>query len=52
MSGADGALQLRFLQTLNAIAAENNSTIVFPLPIELMRGIMGRTDSSGNSEEA
>ncbi len=49
MSGADGALQLRFLQTLNAIAAENNSTIVFPLPIELMRGIMGVTDSSGVS---
>lgn len=49
MSGADGALQLRFLQTLNAIAAENNSTIVFPLPIELMRGIIGITDTSGVS---
>ena len=29
------ALQLRYLQTLSAIAAEKNSTIIFPLPIEL-----------------
>lgn len=31
------ALQLRFLQTLTEVAAENNSTIVFPLPIDLVR---------------
>lgn len=31
------ALQLRFLQTLTEVAAENNSTIVFPLPIDLLR---------------
>ncbi|HIE44368.1 MAG TPA: slipin family protein [Candidatus Omnitrophica bacterium] len=30
------ALQLRFLQTLSEIAAEHNSTIVFPLPMELI----------------
>lgn len=30
------ALQLRYLQTLNAIATENSSTIVFPLPMELV----------------
>jgi regulator of protease activity HflC (stomatin/prohibitin superfamily) len=30
------AITLRYLQTLNEIAAEQNSTIVFPLPIELM----------------
>ena len=30
------ALQLRYLQTLNNIADEKNSTIVFPLPLELM----------------
>lgn len=34
------ALQLRYLQTLTSIAAEKNSTIVFPLPLELMRGFM------------
>jgi regulator of protease activity HflC (stomatin/prohibitin superfamily) len=31
-----GAMTLRYLQTLNEIAAEQNSTIVFPLPIELI----------------
>jgi regulator of protease activity HflC (stomatin/prohibitin superfamily) len=31
------ALQLRFLSTLAEIATEKNSTIVFPLPIELLK---------------
>jgi regulator of protease activity HflC (stomatin/prohibitin superfamily) len=31
-----GAMTLRYLQTLNEIAAEQNSTIVFPLPIDLI----------------
>ena len=34
---APGALQLRFLQTLSEVATENNSTIIFPLPIDLLR---------------
>lgn len=29
------ALQLRYLQTLNDISTENNSTIIFPIPIDL-----------------
>lgn len=35
------ALQLRYLQTLTEIAAENNSTTIFPLPIELLKPLMG-----------
>jgi erythrocyte band 7 integral membrane protein len=31
------ALQLRYLQTLTQISAEKNSTIIFPVPIEMMR---------------
>ena len=31
------AMQLRYLQTLTEIASEKNSTIVFPLPMELLR---------------
>jgi regulator of protease activity HflC (stomatin/prohibitin superfamily) len=31
------AMTLRYLQTLTEIAAEQNSTIIFPLPLELMR---------------
>ena len=30
-------IQLRYLQTLTEIAAEKNSTLVFPLPIEMLR---------------
>lgn len=29
------AIQLRYLQALNSIAAEQNSTIVFPMPLDL-----------------
>ena len=32
---APGAMTLRYLQTLNEIASEKNSTIIFPLPLEL-----------------
>jgi regulator of protease activity HflC (stomatin/prohibitin superfamily) len=31
------ALQLRYLQTLTEIAVENNSTIAFPIPLEMLR---------------
>jgi len=37
-----GALQLRYLQTLQDIAAENNSTTIFPLPIDLLKPFMGK----------
>ena len=32
------ALQLRYLQTLSQISAEKNSTIIFPIPLEMMKG--------------
>ena len=35
LSSQPASLQLRFLQTASEIAAENNSTTLFPLPIEL-----------------
>jgi ERCC4-related helicase len=34
------ALQLRYLQTLREVAAENNSTTLFPIPIDLFRPFM------------
>ena len=33
-----GAMQLRYMQTLGAIAGDKSSTIVFPMPIELFGG--------------
>ena len=35
------AITLRYLQTLTDIASENNSTIVFPLPLDMMRALAG-----------
>merc|ERR1712233_104140 len=39
ISDSPGALQLRYLHTLVKISAEKNSTILFPLPMEVMRGL-------------
>ena len=36
------ALQLRYLQTLTEIASENNSTTLFPIPIDLLRPFLGK----------
>ncbi|XP_064458472.1 band 7 protein AGAP004871-like isoform X2 [Ornithodoros turicata] len=40
IAGTPSALQLRYLQTLASIAAEKNSTIVFPIPMELFSGFI------------
>ena len=37
LSSQPAAIQLRYLQTVTEIAAENNSTTIFPIPIELFR---------------
>jgi len=34
------ALQLRYLQTLNSISAENNSTVIFPVPVDIINTCM------------
>ena len=35
------SMQLRYLQTLTEIASERNSTLIFPLPVELFRHLLG-----------
>ena len=42
MSDNPVTLQLRYMQTLTEISAEKNSTIIFPLPIELMKAFLGK----------
>ncbi|KAK7123689.1 hypothetical protein R3I93_021949 [Phoxinus phoxinus] len=42
MSESPAALQLRYMQTLTEIATERNSTIVFPLPIDLISSFLRR----------
>jgi len=41
VADSPAALQLRYLQTLNSISAENNSTIIFPVPIDILSCVMG-----------
>jgi regulator of protease activity HflC (stomatin/prohibitin superfamily) len=46
MAGSSGSLQLRQLQTLAEIATEKNSTIIFPMPVEIMRFSQSHTDQN------
>ena len=41
LAESPNAIQLRYLQTLSEIAGEQNSTIVFPVPIDTLRSLMG-----------
>lgn len=40
ISESPSALQLRYLQTLTTISAEKNSTIIFPLPMDVLAHFM------------
>jgi regulator of protease activity HflC (stomatin/prohibitin superfamily) len=46
LAAEPSAIQLRYLQTVTEIAAENNSTTIFPIPIELFRPFLQRTAST------
>ncbi len=46
------ALQLRYLQTVTEIAAENNSTTIFPIPIELFRPFLTSAAASAPRPES
>lgn len=41
------SLQLRYLQTLNEIATEKNSTIIFPVPIDLIKMFLEKKEEKG-----
>ncbi len=40
LSKEPSSMQLRYLQTLTEIASERNSTLIFPLPVELLRSFI------------
>jgi regulator of protease activity HflC (stomatin/prohibitin superfamily) len=44
------ALQLRYLQTLREISAENNSTTLFPIPLDLFKPFMALADKMKTEE--
>ena len=43
-------LQLRYLQTLREVATENNSTIIFPLPIDLVKPLVALLESKSDKK--
>ena len=45
------AILLRYLQTLTEIAGEKNSTILFPLPMELMKGIFSQDNKQEQTSD-
>jgi regulator of protease activity HflC (stomatin/prohibitin superfamily) len=46
LASQPASLQLRYLQTVTEIATENNSTTIFPLPIEMLSAFFRRADDS------
>ena len=53
IAASPSALQLRYLQTLKDISVEHNSTIIFPLPIDMLRPFLdGRSTPLPPSSEA
>ena len=44
IAGNPVTLQLRYLQTLTEVATEKNSTIIFPLPIDLIKAFLPRSE--------
>ena len=49
ISRAPSALQLRYLQTLREIGAEQNSTIVFPLPIDMIKPLLAVAEGAASA---
>ena len=45
LSTEPSAIQLRYLQTVTEIAAENNSTTIFPMPIDMFRPFLEMADA-------
>ena len=46
------AMQMRFLQTLADVGSENNTTIVFPLPIDLFTPFLSQVETNGGPRQS
>ena len=51
MGTEEGTLQLRYLETLRDISSENSSTVIFPMPINLLDGIKKLANHLGKKAE-
>ena len=52
LSTIPAAMQLRYLQTLTEIGAEQNSTVVFPMPIDIIRPFLALLEKAGKPASA
>ncbi len=52
ISSQPAALQLRYLQTLTEIAVEKNSTIIFPLPMDIIQPMLQMMQKQGSASAA
>ena len=43
-------MQLRYLQTLTEIGAEQNSTIIFPMPIDIVKPFLESIEKTGKAQ--
>ncbi len=50
LSSIPAAMQLRYLQTLTEIGAEQNSTIVFPMPIDIIKPFLSILDAAADAK--
>ncbi|MFQ3574443.1 MAG: slipin family protein [Thermodesulfovibrionales bacterium] len=51
IASESSTLQLRYLQTLTEIATEKNSTIIFPVPIDLITPFIKGVDTKGSHDQ-
>ncbi len=52
LSTIPAAMQLRYLQTLTEIGAEQNSTVIFPMPIDIIRPFLALIEKAGQPASA
>jgi len=52
LSSIPAAMQLRYLQTLTEIGAEQNSTIIFPMPIDIIKPFLELLEKDGKPRRA
>jgi regulator of protease activity HflC (stomatin/prohibitin superfamily) len=51
LSRIPASIHLRYLQTLSEVAAENNDTVIFPIPTDLVENLLGRVREGGGDGE-
>ena len=50
LSREPAAMQLRYLQTLTQVAGDKSSTLVFPVPVDLLGSLMGRGEKNAGKD--